>query len=158
MDKRYHCFVAAGILVPGLIGYVFEPSLIVAAQSAAIAGFGRIAVIQHITWGVNSFGHRFGRKDNDSKDQSRNNLILGVLALGDGFHHDHHQEPRRLNLGSRWYEVDLTYVALVALQYLGLAQLQPSQAAPEVDVVKTVNRNIKVTLWRRIRQDKNNLS
>jgi stearoyl-CoA desaturase (delta-9 desaturase) len=79
-----------------------------------------VAVFQ-VTFAVNSIGHRWGRKRFATAEGSRNNLVLGYLAMGDGWHNNHHQAPASARHGLAWYEFDMTYRVIRFLAWLGLA-------------------------------------
>jgi stearoyl-CoA desaturase (delta-9 desaturase) len=67
---------------------------------------------------VNSLGHLRGRRRFDTHDSSRNNAVLGVLVLGEGWHNNHHHAQRLARHGRVWWEVDVTYYMIRALQVL----------------------------------------
>jgi stearoyl-CoA desaturase (Delta-9 desaturase) len=62
----------------------------------------------------------FGTRRWDTGDDSRNNWLLGLLALGDGWHNNHHYCMGSARHGFRWWEVDATYWVIRALAALGL--------------------------------------
>ena len=66
------------------------------------------AVLWNAGSAVNSIGHLFGYKNHDAKDESRNNLALGYLVWGEGWHNNHHRYPKRYYLGERWFEIDIS--------------------------------------------------
>lgn len=77
----------------------------------------------HVTWMVNSVSHKFGYKsfDTGSNDQSRNNWLVGILALGEGWHNNHHAFPSSSKHGFfKWWEFDFTYLCILFLKKLGL--------------------------------------
>ena len=47
----------------------------------------------HIVWSTNSFCHRYGSRRFATPDDSRNNAVIALLTLGDGWHHNHHHYP-----------------------------------------------------------------
>ena len=73
------------------------------------AVFLRLVCFWHITFLVNSASHRWGYRNFDTNDQSRNNWWVAMLALGEGWHNNHHAEPRSAAFGRRWFEVDFGY-------------------------------------------------
>jgi fatty-acid desaturase len=81
----------------------------------------RTVCLWHITFLTNSLGHTVGYRNFDTPDNSRNVWILGVLALGDGWHNNHHAFPACAAHGRRWFEVDFTYRLIVIFERLGLA-------------------------------------
>lgn len=88
-----------GFLVGGLSG----------AWSALIwGGVIRVGLNHHITWSVNSVCHTFGRQPFQTPDRSKNEWIVGLLALGEGWHNNHHAFPRSAVHGIRWYQFDVS--------------------------------------------------
>ncbi len=45
-------------------------------------------------------------RNHNTKDQSQNNLFLGLLTLGFGWHNNHHADAGKLILTERWWELD----------------------------------------------------
>jgi len=43
----------------------------------------------------------------DTPDDSYNNIVIGILSFGFGWHNNHHNNQRELINSHRWYEVDL---------------------------------------------------
>ena len=84
--------------------------------------FVRTVVVWHITWSVNSVGHRWGYRNYDTDEASTNNLIVGYLASGEGWHNNHHADPRSARHGHRWFEFDLAYRIIRLLEIVGLAR------------------------------------
>ena len=83
-------------------------------------------LLYHVTFALNSFGHMWGSRRFDTPDDSRNNLALAVLMLGDGWHNNHHHLPFACRQGNRWWEVDLTFEALRALSWIRVTkELKP---------------------------------
>jgi fatty-acid desaturase len=82
--------------------------------------FVRLVVVYHVTWLVNSATHKWGYRTYDSTDNSRNNWIVGLLAFGEGWHNNHHSRQVRARHGVQWFELDVTYWIILALERLGL--------------------------------------
>ena len=76
--------------------------------------------VYHIIWSANSFCHRFGTRRFATRDNSRNNFIVALLTLGDGWHHNHHFCPYSARHGFRWWEIDINYAILRLLAFLGI--------------------------------------
>src|SRR5690606_26229726 len=72
------------------------------------------------TFTINSLSHVFGRRRYESGDTSRNNPLLALLTLGEGWHNNHHAYQSSANQGFYWWELDLSYSALWLLSKLGL--------------------------------------
>lgn len=56
---------------------------------------------------VNSICHKWGYRNHETSDNSRNNIIVGILGMGFGWHNNHHADPRKLILTERWWELDI---------------------------------------------------
>jgi stearoyl-CoA desaturase (delta-9 desaturase) len=80
-----------------------------------------VFLVHHVTWSVNSAGHLWGTRPFNSGDHSRNNYVLGVLALGEGWHNTHHAFPTSARHGLRWWQVDASYYLIRLLALCGLA-------------------------------------
>jgi stearoyl-CoA desaturase (delta-9 desaturase) len=91
----------------------------------------RTVVVWHITWSVNSLSHLWGYRAYDTRDQSRNNWLVGVIANGEGWHNNHHWDPRSAAHGHRWWELDVTFLTIRLLERLGLARhvVRPNRPA-----------------------------
>jgi len=74
----------------------------------------------HATYSINSLSHLFGRQRYRTDDTSRNNWLLAILTLGEGWHNNHHYYPNAARQGFYWWEYDLTYYLLKLLSWLGL--------------------------------------
>ena len=76
--------------------------------------------LYHVTYSVNSFAHLLGTRRFPTDDGSRNNLIVALFTLGEGWHNNHHHYPSSARQGFYWWEIDVTYYVLVLLARLGL--------------------------------------
>ncbi|HQT38127.1 MAG TPA: acyl-CoA desaturase [Acidocella sp.] len=56
----------------------------------------------------NYLNHKIGYRNFDTDDDSTNNVLIALLAWGEGWHNNHHRNPRAWNLQSRWWELDPT--------------------------------------------------
>ena len=83
--------------------------------------FMRTVLVWHITWSVNSIGHVWGYRNYETRGNSRNSLLIGLISNGDGWHNNHHADQRAASHGHKWYEFDVTYVTLLGLRLFGLA-------------------------------------
>ena len=52
-------------------------------------------------------------------DHSQNNLILGVIGCGFGWHNNHHQQSNKMILSRHWWEIDIEGYCCKLLQGLG---------------------------------------
>ncbi len=79
-------------------------------------------VLYHGTFLINSLSHIWGTRRFATPDESRNNFLLAVLTMGEGWHNNHHYFMSSARQGIRWWEVDATYYLLRALSWLGVAR------------------------------------
>jgi stearoyl-CoA desaturase (Delta-9 desaturase) len=82
--------------------------------------FASTVALWHNTFLVNSLAHVRGKRRFPTSDQSRNNVFIALLTLGEGWHNNHHHCPSSCRNGFYWWEVDVTYYGLRALERLGL--------------------------------------
>jgi sn-1 stearoyl-lipid 9-desaturase len=110
--------------------YHYVPIIALAAILFAIGGwpfllwgiFARTVVGLHATWMVNSVTHMWGSRRFKTHDLSTNNLFVALLTWGEGWHNNHHAHPTSARHGLRWYEVDVNWYGIWALEKLGLAK------------------------------------
>jgi stearoyl-CoA desaturase (delta-9 desaturase) len=107
------------------VGWAVEGTAAGALQAGASwlvwAAALRTVAVWHITWTVNSLSHLFGYRNYETTDDSRNNWLVAVFAMGEGWHNNHHHDPVSATNQHRWWEIDATYYVLWTLQKLGLA-------------------------------------
>jgi sn-1 stearoyl-lipid 9-desaturase len=109
--------------------YYFLPTIVLGLGLVAIGGlpfllwgvFMRTVVGLHSTWLINSATHTWGSRRFVTKDLSTNNWWVAILTFGEGWHNNHHAHPVSAAHGLRWYEVDVNWYGIWALQKLGLA-------------------------------------
>lgn len=82
----------------------------------------RTVLVWHITWSVNSLSHMFGYQSHDTGDHSTNNWLVALISNGEGWHNNHHADPRSAAHGHRWYELDVSYLSILAMEKVGLAR------------------------------------
>lgn len=102
------------------------PHLVLAATFYHFLGFSGmvwcfyfpILVMNHATWCINSVCHmpRLGYKNFVLDDDSVNVPVMGLLALGEGYHNNHHANGRRAAHGIHWYEIDPTKYLIWSLE------------------------------------------
>ncbi len=81
----------------------------------------RVIAVWHITWSVNSLSHMFGYANYATGEDSRNNWLVALLSVGEGWHNNHHEDPSAASVQHRWWEFDLSYYEIKFLERLGLA-------------------------------------
>ena len=76
--------------------------------------------LYHGTFTVNSLAHVWGKRRYATRDQSRNNWLIAIITLGEGWHNNHHHFPGAAKQGFYWWEIDFTYYGLKLLAACGL--------------------------------------
>ena len=64
----------------------------------------------------------FGRRRYATGDDSRNNALLALITIGEGWHNNHHHYQRSARQGFYWWEIDITYYVLKLLEVLRLVR------------------------------------
>ena len=107
ISKTFLLWVGLSLLVPFLIG---------GWQGLLWGGLVRIFLAHHVTWSVNSVCHTFGKREFETNDQSRNEWVVGLLAMGEGWHNNHHAFPRSAFHGLHWWQFDLSGYVIWSLE------------------------------------------
>lgn len=98
-----------------------QPALNTSGWQMVIWGyFISTVVLIHATLLINSLAHRVGRRRYQTQDDSRNNFLLALLTLGEGWHNNHHYHAASARQGFYWWEIDISYYLLWCMQKLGL--------------------------------------
>jgi stearoyl-CoA desaturase (Delta-9 desaturase) len=93
----------------------------VGAWSCLVWGFVVSTVLlYHAVFCVNSLCHLFGSRRYDTSDDSRNNLLVALLTLGEGWHNNHHHYQSSTKQGFFWWEIDISYYLIKLLGLVGL--------------------------------------
>ena len=112
-----HALMGVILLAIGWLGWDWQTGM-----SFLIWGqFVRLVYVFHVTWFVNSATHVWGYRNYETSDNSRNLWWVGLLAFGEGWHNNHHAFQRMARQGHKWWELDITYWVILALEKTGLA-------------------------------------
>jgi stearoyl-CoA desaturase (delta-9 desaturase) len=76
-----------------------------------------------VNWG----GHKYGYKNFDNGDDSRNTLIFDFLTAGELFQNNHHKFGMSPNFAARKFELDPTYIAIRIFSALGIIDTTGAQ-------------------------------
>ena len=103
------------------------PAIILAGLCFLVAGWSGLVVgflwstvlVYHGTFCINSLAHVRGSKRYVTGDDSRNNFLLAVFTMGEGWHNNHHAYQSSVRQGFKWWEIDPTYYLLRALSWIG---------------------------------------
>ena len=79
-------------------------------------------LLWHGTFTINSLSHIFGKRRFPTTDTSKNNWLLALVTLGEGWHNNHHYYMASARQGFYWWEVDITYYTLKVLSWMKLVK------------------------------------
>jgi fatty-acid desaturase len=98
-------------------------------------------LVWHVTWSINSVTHLWGYRNYETDDSSRNNVIIGIISNGEGWHNNHHAYPQSARHGHLWWEFDLTWLAIRLLAAFGLVRdvITPSSTAYPQRIIPVAN-------------------
>jgi stearoyl-CoA desaturase (delta-9 desaturase) len=72
---------------------------------------------------INYFAHKYGYRNFEMEDTSKNFLPVDVLMLGESYHNNHHKLLSRPNFGVRWFEIDPVYPVIKFLHWIKIIRL-----------------------------------
>ncbi len=81
---------------------------------------------------INGIGHFWGYRNFDYPDASTNIVPWGVLIGGEELHNNHHTYPTSAKLSTQWYEFDLGWLYIRALEAVGLAKVLRTAPVPRI--------------------------
>lgn len=83
--------------------------------------WGRVFLLHHTTWLINSAAHYWGEKTYSREFSAVDNFFLSLLVFGEGYHNYHHVFASDYRNGVRWYHYDPTKWLVWLLSKVGLA-------------------------------------
>ena len=93
----------------------------IAGSAGLVWGFVVSSIVcLHATACINSLAHVWGSRRFETNDNSRNNLWLAIVTLGEGWHNNHNHDMNSARQGLYWWEIDVTYYTLVLLEKVGV--------------------------------------
>jgi stearoyl-CoA desaturase (delta-9 desaturase) len=121
IHRHYGTWLLLGLVAPGVVEGLVTRSWSGVASGALFGGLARMSLCHHATWSINSIGHAFGARPYETQDASTNNALCAAVTLGEGWHNNHHAFPTSARHGLEWWQVDVTYGLIRALEIMGLA-------------------------------------
>jgi stearoyl-CoA desaturase (Delta-9 desaturase) len=103
------------LVPPAVLAFL---SFVIAGWSGLVVGFfWSTVLVYHATFCINSLAHVRGRRRYVTGDDSRNNWLLALATMGEGWHNNHHAYQSSVRQGFRWWEIDGTFYLLKALSW-----------------------------------------
>lgn len=108
-------------------GYLFHDNPLVWNSDSAwvyllVAFFGSNLLVFHFTFFINSLMHSVGKARYKTGEESKNNFILAIMTMGEGWHNNHHYYQSSCSQGFFPWEIDLTYMILRTLSFVGIVK------------------------------------
>ncbi|HEX7296792.1 MAG TPA: acyl-CoA desaturase [Pyrinomonadaceae bacterium] len=108
--------------------HYYLPPVVVGTATYLFGGYSMFAIgyclsvllALHAASAVNYYCHKGKNRRYQTQDRSTNNVLLGVLTFGEGWHNNHHHYPGTARAGFFWWEIDIFYYVLKILSWLGL--------------------------------------
>ncbi len=79
-------------------------------------------------WMVNALAHRYGYKNFDNGDESRNNTFVAWFVFGEGYQNNHHARPSSAKFSVKRFEFDSGYVMARIAKALGALEIPEKPA------------------------------
>lgn len=121
VNRWFLLWAGLGLILPAIVAGLITWSWMGLLFGFLWAGLARVFLIHHVTWSINSICHLWGSQPYRSNDESRNNVVCGVLAMGEGWHNNHHAFPNSARHGLKWWQLDVTYLVIRLMALLKLA-------------------------------------
>ena len=141
---QWAVFFAVGFGIGGVVSGDVRAGLRFGLSLLVWGVFVRTVLVWHITWSVNSVTHRWGYRNYETSEKSRNHILIGLLSNGEGWHNNHHAQPRAASHGHLWWELDVTYLTLRVLALFGLAWdiILPERKAIKTEGASDLRRHL----------------
>ena len=113
-----------GLAGPAVRGWVGDQRHLYGGLTALLwAGLIRIALLQHVTWSINSLCHIIGSRPfkTRSHDRATNLWPLALLSFGESWHNLHHADPTCARHGVDRGQIDLSAAVIRLFERLGWA-------------------------------------
>ena len=133
---RFHWVFAIGLMV-GLYMVGGMPWLV-------WGGFVRAVGVLHATWLVNSATHVWGYRTHETRDDSTNLWWVALITYGEGWHNNHHAYQTSARHGLAWWELDMTYIGIKLMSYVGLVPSRSIKLAKVKDAAPEKPRTLGV--------------
>jgi stearoyl-CoA desaturase (delta-9 desaturase) len=120
INRYYGAWVVLGLLIPTVLGGLIAGSAWGALMGFLWGGPVRMFLVDNCILSINSFSHMYGARPFDAGDNSRNNLWVALPTFGESWQNNHHAFAFSARIGLEWWQLDLGYGIVRALEKAGL--------------------------------------
>jgi stearoyl-CoA desaturase (delta-9 desaturase) len=85
---------------------------------------------------INGIGHWWGYRNYDCSDAATNIIPWGIIIGGEELHNNHHTYATSAKLSSKWYEFDIGWGYIRAMEMIGMAKVKKMPPKPKFDPAK----------------------
>lgn len=115
-------------------------------NSMLIATSLRTSVIILGHWYIGYASHKYGyarHKIENADESGHNDILLGLISFGEGFHNNHHSFPTSAKFSSKWYEIDFGWLLIILFSKAKLIYGVKTQQGN----LKSTAKVLKKTMW-----------
>ena len=121
VNRWYMSWLLLGLIIPAVLGGVLTNTFTGALSGFLWGGLVRLFFSIQSGYVINSIAHSYGSRPFDTREQSTNNIWLAIPTGGEAWHNNHHAFPNSAKFGLQWWQLDLGYWVIRALEVVGLA-------------------------------------
>jgi stearoyl-CoA desaturase (Delta-9 desaturase) len=121
ISAAFPALCAISLALPFGAGWAIGGTWHTALAALLWAGLARVALLQHVTWSVNSLCHVFGSRPFTTRrhDRATNLWPLALLSFGESWHNMHHSDPSCARHGADPHQVDISAAVIRIFEHLG---------------------------------------
>jgi stearoyl-CoA desaturase (delta-9 desaturase) len=121
LQRAFPLLCVASLTLPFVAGAALTGSWAGGLTAFVWAGLARVALLQHVTWSVNSLCHLVGERPYPTRrfDRATNFWPLALLSFGESWHNGHHADPSCARHGRGSRQVDASAALIGAFERLG---------------------------------------
>jgi stearoyl-CoA desaturase (delta-9 desaturase) len=120
IDRTFVVWILAGFGAAFGLGVAIGGTVVAGLTGLLWGGAVRMFFLHHVTYGINSICHFFGRRGFATPDRSGNVSWLALPSMGESWHNNHHAFPTSAVHGLRWYQIDISALVISAMEKVGL--------------------------------------
>lgn len=122
VNAAFPAMCVLSLTLPFASGWAISGDLHGALTAFVWAGLARVALLQHVTWSVNSLCHLVGNRPYATRrfDRATNLWPLALISFGESWHNGHHADPSCARHGRGRHQVDVSALAIRGLERAGL--------------------------------------